>query len=85
MTCKIKKVKQFKKNEKWYLPPDKIQNIRGIIELALKHAQYSENPSKYFNLMNARLTKILELEEKDKDCICGIKFSGNICYIPSQK
>ena len=82
MSCKTKKVKNFKENEKWYIPPDDIRNVKKVIEMAIKHAPYSDNPSQYYNFMNARLTKINELEKLYGNCVCGIKFSGNICYIP---
>ena len=83
--CKVKKVKHFKSNEQWYLPPDHISNIRKTIEAAVENAQYSVDPIEYYKSMTAKLTRLVELESKEKDCICGIKFSGNICYIPQEK
>lgn len=85
MKCKIKKVKSFKPNEKWFLPPDDIQTIKSTLEAAVNNAQYSVDPIAYYQDMAAKLDKIKELESIDNVCICGIKFSGNICYIPSKK
>ena len=84
MCCKIKKVNCFKKNEQWYLPPDNIHVIKKTIEIALSNAKYSSNPIEYYKEMQERLLKIEELAEVEgNNCICGIKFSGNICYIPT--
>ena len=84
--CKIKKVSNFKESETWFLPPTNISEIKSTIEAALKNAQYAVNPSEYYETMAVRLSYITQLEKDYPNCICGIKVSGNICYIlPDEK
>lgn len=85
MSCKIKEKKSFKPTEKWFLPPDKISTIKRILEIAVKHSQYSETPTDYFISMSTKLEKIKELEGVEPHCVCGIKHSGNIFYISNKE
>lgn len=85
LKCKIKKIKSFKPHEKWFLPPDKLQVNKKVIEEALKNAKYSVDPIVYYQDMRARYEKILELEKIAPNCICGIKFGGSICYISTKE
>ena len=80
LKCKIKKVKSFQNHGNWYLPPNHIKVIKNTIEEALRNARYSIDPIPYYQEMRERYDKILELEKIDSNCICGIKFSGSICY-----
>lgn len=81
--CKIKKVKTFKPNEQWFLPPDNIQVIKRTVEAALKNAKYSVDPVEYFQAMKSRYDAILELERVESDCVCGLKLNGKVVYIPN--
>lgn len=83
MQCKIKKVKTFKPNEQWFLPPDNIQVIKRTVEAALKNAKYSVDPVEYFQAMKSRYDAILELERVESDCVCGLKLNGKVVYIPT--
>ena len=72
----------FKEKGGWYLPPDNIETVKKVIEEALRNAKYSIDPIRYYQEMRERYEKILELEKLSPGCTCGIKFSGNIYYIP---
>ena len=64
---------------------DNIKVIKQTIKEALRNAKYSIDPIGYHQTMKARYDKIVELEKIDDDCIWGIKFSGNICYVSEKE
>lgn len=50
----------------------------------MQNAKYAVDPIEYYESMAVKLSYLTKLEEECPDCICGIKVSGNIHYIPKK-